>query len=280
MEYIRSVIEIIKMRKSVRTFEENSIDEDTFIKLKEAIAQTNEQMSCKGRIELIGSNSQEGEKKQQLGTYGFISGAKTFLIGIIDKEENNALEFGYWFEKIILHATDLNLGTCWLGGTFKRDDFIQSTELKENEIIAVISPVGIKKEKKRVVESAMRAVINADKRKPWAQLFFENSCMRPLLEYRAKAYADILEMVRLGPSASNKQPWRIMLKDNAYHFFLCRTKGYPTSFYDMQKNDIGIAMCHFELCAKELRLKGSWKQRNDIEASEVLEYIVSWVMEE
>jgi hypothetical protein len=48
----------------------------------------------------------------------------------------------------------------------------------------------------------------------------------------------------------------------------------------MQKNDIGIAMCHFELCAKELRLKGSWKQRNDIEASEALEYIVSWEMEE
>jgi nitroreductase len=280
MEFSHSIIEIIKKRKSVRTYLDCAIDEALISKLEDAVTEVNEQMKCKGRIALLKGFGNDAGVPQKLGTYGFITGAKTFLIGIIDKEENNALEFGYWFEKIILHATDLNLGTCWLGGTFKRDDFIKAAELKDGEVIAVVSPVGKPKEKKRVLESAMRAAVGADKRKLWPQLFFESTCMKPLLTYQAGAYEQALEMVRLSPSASNKQPWRVLLKDNAYHFFLCKTKGYPQSIYDMQKNDIGIAMCHFELTAKELGLRGSWKEIKDIEASEVLEYMISWLTEE
>jgi hypothetical protein len=277
MEFSRSIIEIIKIRKSVRTYEHCKLDKAVLSRLKEAIIQANEQIKCKGRITLI-EGTDGGGIPQKLGTYGFISGAELFLVGIVDKEDNNALELGYWFEKIILYTTDLNLGTCWLGGTFKRDDFAKAAELKDGEVIAVISPVGIAREKKRVLESAMRVAVGADKRKQWPQLFFESTCMKPLLAYQAGAYEQALEMVRLSPSAANRQPWRILLRENAYHFFLCRTKGYSKSGYDMQKNDIGIAMCHFELTAKELGLKGRWKRMKDIAVSEALEYVISWVI--
>lgn len=66
-----------------------------------------------------------------------------------------------------------------------------------------------------------------------------------------------LEMVRLGPSASNKQPLRIIKDENTFHFFVCRNKGYGIAGYDLQKNDIGIAKCHFDLTIKELEIKGS-----------------------
>ncbi|MGB4438289.1 MAG: nitroreductase family protein [Sedimentibacter sp.] len=55
-------------------------------------------------------------------------------------------------------------------------------------------------------------------------------------------YGVPIEMVRLGPSASNKQPWRIIKDKNSYHFYLCRTKGYGSVNFDVQKNDLGIAM--------------------------------------
>ena len=83
-------------------------------------------------------------------------------------------------------------------------------------------------------------------------------------------------MVRLGPSASNKQPWRIIKDKNAYHFFLCRTRGYGVTGYDMQKNDIGIAKCHFELSANELGLKGTWQEIKNISTPNDWEYICSW----
>ncbi len=99
----------------------------------------------------------------------------------MDKDDNNALEFGYAFEKIIFFSTDLGIQTCWLGGTFNKENFQEMSGLNENEFIPIISPLGYKKEKQRVFETAMRATIGADKRKPWSELVF-NKSMLPLNE--------------------------------------------------------------------------------------------------
>jgi hypothetical protein len=128
----------------------------------------------------------------------------------------------------------------------------------------------------RVFEKTMRRSIGADKRKPWSELFFKGN-MQPLDENEAGRFKIPLEMVRLGPSASNRQPWRIIKEENALHFFLCRNKGYGIIGYDLQKNDIGIAKCHFDLTAKELGIKGSWLKDKDINVPDDWEYIVSWI---
>jgi len=89
-------------------------------------------------------------------------------------------------------------------------------------------------------------------------------------------------MVRLAPSASNKQPWRIVLSEdkNTCHFYLEPTPNYSGNKmgFEMQRIDMGIAMCHFELACKELKLSGKWKV-NDPKIdllNEQTEYIVSW----
>jgi hypothetical protein len=92
-------------------------------------------------------------------------------------------------------------------------------------------------------------------------------------------------MVRIGPSASNRQPWRIIKNGGRWHLYFARTPGYRESTLvrlvtvaDLQRMDMGIAMCHFELTARELGLEGEWViddpgiQRQD----ELTEYLVSW----
>jgi nitroreductase len=276
MEFQKSVIEIIKMRKSYRTYNGKLIENITLQKLIDYIGKTNEEVKIKVRFILVNNNDIDGRSVNKLGTYGFMSGARSFIVGIMDKQEKDALEFGFLFEKIVLFATDLGLQTCWLGGTFNKSDFQQSASILENEFIPIVSPVGFKKEKPRFLESAMRTVVGADKRKPWNELFFEGNSAVPLSEDNAGSYAIPLEMVRLGPSASNKQPWRIIKDINAFHFFLCRTKGYGVTFYDLQKNDIGIAKCHFELSANELGLKGNWQEMKNINTPIGWEYISTW----
>ena len=69
--------------------------------------------------------------------------------------------------------------------------------------------------------------------------------------------------------------------------YLQRTPGYGSgtlafSFLrlaDLQRVDMGIAMCHFELAAQELGLKGRWMVKEpEIEKPDSLtEYAVSWV---
>ncbi|MCX6554510.1 MAG: nitroreductase, partial [Candidatus Aminicenantes bacterium] len=92
-----------------------------------------------------------------------------------------------------------------------------------------------------------------------------------------------LECVRLAPSASNRQPWRILQQDGAFHFFLSRDKAYSAMMphVDLQRIDLGIAMCHFQLSAAELGLAGGWQDEDPrLPATPAnYEYIVSFVID-
>ncbi|MNI66321.1 hypothetical protein D3C73_1218790 [compost metagenome] len=187
---------------------------------------------------------------------------------------------GYEFEKLILYITSLGLGTCWLGGTFNKKEFAKIMDIKENEIFPIISPIGYEFDKRRITEIIMRSVAKSDKRKSWNEIFFNNDFSTTLLEENAGEYKEVLEMVRLAPSAGNKQPWRVVKKDNEYHFF--KTKSMKDSKYmsfDMQRIDIGIALCHFQLSANENNLNGEFKEVDHRikDMPETLEYVVSWI---
>ncbi len=279
MDLQKPIIQIIKERISVRSYDKKETDEAAFKKLEEYINKVNGEAKTKQRFLLTDKRENSGSA-EKLGTYGIISGAERYIIGVMDKNDRDDVEFGYLFEKIVLCATGLGLGTCWLGGTFKRSDFEQVAKLQENEHIPIVSPVGIKKEKTGLVNKMMRAGAGSDKRKPWSELFFEGSAETPLTEDAAGAYKTVLEMVRIGPSASNKQPWRVIRVNNEYHLLLCRNEGYGVAGYDLQKNDMGIAKCHFELVAGELGLSGEWVKSDPAIVTPSWEYIATWLTAE
>jgi len=276
MKFQKPITEVIKMRKSCRTYDSKGIEGEIIQKLNKYIEEINLDAKGKARFIIINQNNKFNNSAQKIGTYGVISGANSYIVGIINNNNQDAVTFGYLFEKVILFATDLGLQSCWLGGTFKRDDFVSLANLKENEYIPIVSPIGYKKGKPRIFESAMRTVVGANNRKLWNELFFDGDISKFLNENTAGPYAVPLEMLRLGPSASNKQPWRIIKDNNMYHFYLCRTKGYGIANYDIQKNDIGIAMCHFELTANELGLDGNWQEVDNINSHEEWEYVITW----
>lgn len=67
----------------------------------------------------------------------------------------------------------------------------------------------------------------------------------------------------------------MIVKDNNVHFYLKRNKGFEKgSKLDMQMIDIGIALCHFILVAKESNLNISFIQ-TDPNLSADMEYIAS-----
>ena len=102
--------------------------------------------------------------------------------------------------------------------------------------------------------------------------------------------ATALEMVRLAPSASNKQPWRVVVTENACHFYLQRTRKYGKGSFtyrvlglaDLQRVDLGIAMCHFDLTARELGLPGRWvvEEPGIQKPDDLTEYVASWILDE
>ena len=89
-----------------------------------------------------------------------------------------------------------------------------------------------------------------------------------------------LEMVRLAPSAVNKQPWRVVLDKNGAHFYRKRSKGFVSEAVgDMQKIDMGIALCHFALAAKENAINVCFRVSDPgIMAEADTEYIASYLI--
>ena len=74
----------------------------------------------------------------------------------------------------------------------------------------------------------------------------------PLSGAKQEEIADLIEMVRWAPSAVNKQPWRIIAADGRYHFYEKKDKGYVSDAAgDLQKIDVGIALCHFVMGLEE-----------------------------
>ncbi len=276
MQFSRLVTELIRIRKSTRTFDGREPDLAAHQALLADIDAINSSQVIKGRFILTDTSDSAAGKPLKLGTYGIITGARCFLIGLVDAREKDALTFGNLFEQLILRATDLGLETCWLGGTFSKSDLARDLVLSDHEYIAAVSPVGYGKEKPRFFESVMRAVAGADKRKPWSEIFFTGDSTRPLAAADAGDYATPLEMLRLAPSASNKQPWRVVADGNRLHFYLCRTPGYGITGFDLQLNDIGIAKCHFELTAQEVGLDGRWQVLENVMGPAGWEYITSW----
>lgn len=268
-------IQWMQKRSSVRTFEHSDIQTETMDELNQAIDDVNQVLSEKAYFKLIQSKS-KGEEAQKLGTYGIILGTHNFIAVITTQEEVDALNIGYHIEKIVLFATGLGLGTCWLGGTFDRSSFEDHLSLKNNEKLVILIAFGYKKNKQSMIESTMRILAKSNQRKPSSELFFEGDVEKVLDLSSIGDYEKVLEMVRIAPSASNKQPWRIIKDKDHYHFFLTRTPGYGIMNYDLQLNDIGIAKCHFELAAFELKLNGEWETTTSAPTVSNWMYVISW----
>ncbi len=265
MFFSKAINEVIAQRYSCRTYDGQPIEPETRKKLEAFLAsQTAGRFGTPLRLELLAVSAEERDALRGLGTYGIIRRPTGFLVGALGLGAHNMEEFGYALEHAVLLATDLGLGTCWLGGTFTRSSFAARIGLRADESMPAISAVGNIADKRSFVDQLMRKGARSSTRLPWEQLFFDGRFGAPLAREQAGAYATPLEMLRLAPSASNKQPWRVVREGARWHFYLQRTPGYGQirvghlRVGDLQRVDLGIAMCHWELTARELSLGGDW----------------------
>lgn len=268
---MKNITELIATRRSVRTYDGRSPDESTREHL----------MSFAGTIQNpfnvpVGFKFLEARKDGLVCPV--VSGTDLYVGGKIKNVPNACIAFGYSFEKFVLYAQSLGLGTVWLGGTMNRAAFEQAMELGEDEMMPCATPVGYTAKKMSMRENMMRKAIKADERLSFEELFFDGSSDVPLSRERAGIFAEPLEMVRLAPSAVNKQPWRVVTADNTAHFYLKRSKGFShEGKLDMQVIDMGIALCHFSLTAKEKGLSIELVQDDPKLASGYdVEYIASY----
>lgn len=268
---MKNVTELISARRSVRTYDGRPLDENTKEQLLSFAKDNRNPFDIPVEFKFLDA------KKDGL-TCPVVSGTDIYVGGKIKNVPNSSVAFGFSFEAFVLYAQSLGLGTVWLGGTMNRAAFEKAMELDEDEVMPCASPLGYPAKKMSMRENMMRKAIKADERLPFEELFFDGAFDAPMTKDKAGKFAEPLEMTRLAPSAVNKQPWRVVVAENSAHFYLKRSKGFGREGkLDMQMIDMGIALCHFALTAKEKGLVIRFVQDNpNLISNSDVEYIASY----
>lgn len=230
--------ELIKTRKSVRTFNGRPISTEHKEKLSTYIKNISNPYGIPVEFVLLDA------KKHGLSS-PVIQGEALYIVAKVEKQPHGEEAFGYSFEKMVLYAWSLGIGTTWIGGTFDRAHFEKTVGIEDRERMYAATPLGYPAGEQSEADRKLRASVKGDERLPATELFFDRSFSTPL-SINDPTLSVILETVRWAPSAANMQPWRIVKDGNQFHFYERHTKQYDAENYgDVQKLDMGIALCHF-----------------------------------
>jgi len=238
IEDCRDIRQAIRQRHSVRTFTDEALTPQQTRTLEAAIAATAVTPFGSGFTLRLTQTGQASDMKPS--TYGFISRAPAYLLLGTSDDAASQLAGAYALERVVLAATALGLGTCWIGGTFKAASFGSDALMPGGRRLRIVSPVG-SAARPRLVERMGKAMMHSTRRNDFGELFFNGDFDTALAPDAFPAVGQALEMVRLAPSARNAQPWRAVVTDGGRRVDFFHRPGAFTCF------DMGIALCHFAL---------------------------------
>lgn len=263
-----SVKDLIARRKSVRTYDGTPLRTEDRQKLEAYAQSLHNPFDVAVTFRILDAESQNLFSPVVLG-------ADTFLGAKVSCVPHAEIAFGFDFEKFVLYAQSLGIGTVWLAATIDRPAFERAMEVQPDEVMPAVTPLGYPAANKSLRESLMRATMKSDKRLPFETLFFRDDFAHPMPAENAGQFQDALEMIRLAPSAGNKQPWRVVVCDDIAHFY--EKRNMPNNLLgDIQKVDIGIALAHFALMTEAAGGTISYLEREpELGREDGVEYIIS-----
>ena len=154
---------------------------------------------------------------------------------------------GYVGEGLILEATRLGLGTCWIAGSFDKASADELADLAHGEQVIAVSPLGYPTRQPGGGERLLRTMVKAS-----ARLSVEKIAPGVLDGGWPQWAVSAVQAARLAPSGANRQPWRFRLDGAAL------VMGRADKLYWTAPIDFGIARLHVELGAQHEGVKGTW----------------------
>lgn len=265
---LTEVLQLCRSRRSVRSFDSRALSDAHSQALSQFMQSVENPFGVPLRFKWL-----HGGQTQL--PCPVVSGCELYVGGAVQRQQGFELAYGYSFERLVLFAQSLGIGTVWIGGTFTRDAFQQQMGLAEGELMPCATPMGYAAEKMSLKETLMRKAISADSRLAEEELFFSGSFSAPLDMAAAGSLADVLQAVRLAPSAVNRQPWRLLVCGDAVHFYRTGKAHVSEAAGDMQLIDMGIALCHFVTAAEAAGMAPQVFSEVQPPEAEGLRYVIS-----
>ena len=129
------VKEVIKNRHSVRQYKDTPIGEEIRSRLDELAKKANEESGL--NIQVIYDDPDCFNSL--LAHYGKFKNVNNYIAIVGDKKLENMEELGgYYGQMLVLHAQDMGLNTCWVGGTYGKGK-CKADKAKGEKIVCVIA---------------------------------------------------------------------------------------------------------------------------------------------
>jgi nitroreductase len=234
----------INKRISCRAYDAWPIEQEKLDALAAEVARINEHTGM--HFQLRGP--EDGASTIVLSNRMFAGGVENYLALVAPNDAVWREKVGYFGERLVLLATSLGLGNCWVAGTFDRVN--TRFDASEGEHLHDVIPLGYAKPKTPLKQLTIRTAIRGRSRKPESMYEGPTSLAQAPAWIRAG-----VEAVAKAPSAVNEQPVT----------FVQAGVGEPirTSLAaqrtGLEHTDLGIAKLHFEVAAASEGVVGSWE---------------------
>lgn len=218
----------IEKRQSRRTYSPEPIDERAERQLKQRIGQYNRE----GRLSVSWMDD-GGAAFTAMKSYGIFTNIRSVIVLKGPRSTPDLRErLGYYGELLVLEATAMGLGSCWIAGTFDRNSELFRLD-EEEELVSLISVGNIQGAMSFKERLVYRTV--GHRRKPLESFYSADSPVPPWFLSGIRAVAK-------APSAVNSQRVRFRYSQEKV------TASIPGN-RETDPIDLGIAKLHFALAA-------------------------------
>lgn len=267
------ISDTIRVRRSIRHYLSQPVPEET---LRAVVGAGERSVALAPEIAVRFHLFTEGRvvaERMMIFTGGrwLFGSAPHFIVAVSEEKPYFMVNMGFRMEQMVLHATELGLGTCWIGGMFTEERIGELLDLRPGERIIALTPLGYPDTSlygrfaRNIIEVGAREF---GRRKPLEEIAFGRAWGEPL-QTTDEVLLEALECARLAPSWANTQPWRFLVTEDGVVALADAAR--PASVRQGKhyyRLDVGIAMCHFFLAARERGWKGSW-QISGFDAAEI-----------
>jgi len=222
--------EAINLRISRRTYNKTLLTQLQSDELVGLINKLNKKLGLSIKL-VVGDAKAFGKFSK---SYGMFTGVQNYIAMVGKVNDKDAMEkIGIAGEEIVLSATIMGLGTCWVAATFDKNG-CECEVLADESLICVI-PIGECQDSQTLKEKFFRKLSHRSTKSIESMVTSDV----PLPEWLMNG----MVAVQKAPSALNAQPVKFDYQNGILSAFVEKTDGY-------QEIDLGIAKYHFSVASQ------------------------------
>jgi len=139
--------EVVKRRRSIRKYKGTPVPRESILKVLDAARLAPSAGHRQAWHFVVVEDKAMREKLAGRSTWA--TGAPAMIVGLADQEASPVWCFndmGIAFEHIVLAATDLGLGTCWMGQTMRDAEIKKLLDIPDRMRVIALTPLGVPQE--------------------------------------------------------------------------------------------------------------------------------------